>query len=94
MPYSNRVYYKMLFQNNPKEWQVEQEILNKLSIAFNVDLLEKTRFSLEEYDEKQLIDIMIKNKFTYWKYADVKVVDGQKQHKKYLVVFKGRKSGN
>ena len=63
-------------------------------MAFNVDFLEKTRFSLDEYDEKQLTDIMVKYKFTYWKYTDVKVVDGQKQYKKYLVVFKGGKSGN
>ena len=70
---------------------VEQEILKKLDTAFNLDLLEKTRFSLEEYDEKELTDIMIRNKVTYWKYKDVKVVDGKKTYKKWLVAFKSEK---
>ncbi len=70
---------------------MEQEVLKKLDAAFNIDLLEKTRFSLEEYDEKQLIDIMIKNKVPYWKYKDVKVVDGKKEYKKWLVAFKSEK---
>lgn len=68
---------------------MEQEVLKKLDVAFNIDLLEKTRFSLEEYDEKQLVDIMIKNKIPYWKYKDVKVVNGKKEYKKWLVAFKG-----
>ena len=67
---------------------VEKEVLNKLDMAFNVDLMDKTRISVDEYDEEELVGVLIKNKFTYWKYKDMKVVDGVKTFKRYIVVFK------
>ena len=67
---------------------MEQEILKKLDIAFNIDLLDKTRFSTDEHNRDDLIQLLIKHKYIYWEYKDVKVVEGEKKYKKWVVVFK------